>query len=534
MTQINFKPVTAAVVLGILLEAGCGGTINLTKQKGSAGSESTLSAGMNSMLAGGSDSVLAGGSGSTLFGGAGSMTAAGAANSPAGGRGSDPLAGSGGGAGSPASGGILDPNRFGVVTRNACNNDSNPCPTDESITCLVRNTDSKNCGTCGHACSSGEICFAGVCTSPPAACGTDSMLAVPPPLAGGNLPQALVIGDWNGDGITDLAAANSNDGTVSVFLGCGGGTFAPRADYAVTAPAATNSFPGVELTSCDVNADAKIDLVTAGYADHAVTVLLGGGDGTFVVSGTSAFTGPGAVACADLSGDGYGDVAVCNNANIGSYQLSVLLSAGDGTLKSRVDFVTNSFAVGVAVGDLNEDGKADLVAGTADSVTALLGNGDGTFRRLPEQTNSAFYTNDYAIADLNGDGHLDLGVGDTEPRGGPRGGLGIIAGRGDGTFAGLVQLPPAIDIYGVATGDVNSDGKPDLVGAAQSGVRVMFGTAAGATPAESSVGLAITGYDVAEELGDMDGDGKLDLVFAKGSDNQIYLLVGNGDGTFRQ
>jgi hypothetical protein len=350
------------------------------------------------------------------------------------------------------------------------------------------------------------------------------------------LPKALAIGDWNGDGMTDLAAANSNDGTVSVFLGCGNGTFAPRADYMVTAARpGPNESPAVELTSCDVNADAKADLVAAGYADHAVTVLLGGGDGTFVAAGTSAFTSIGPVACADLSGDGNGDVAVCSNASISTYALSVLLSVGDGTLKARVDYPITYFPGGVVVGDLNEDGTADLVAGGAVTVTALLGNGDGTFRQLPHDVMPQVYTEDYAIADLNGDGHLDLGIGDSQPRGGPTGGLGIIPGRGDGTFADPVLVPPAGDIYGVAAGDVNGDGRPDLVGAASSAIRVLSGTVGGATPAESSLGLANTGRFIAEELGDMDGDGKLDLVFTKsGSDNQIYLLRGNGDGTFRQ
>ena len=329
--------------------------------------------------------------------------------------------------------------------------------------------------------------------------------------------------------MTDFAVGNSLDGTVSVFLGCGGGTFAPRADYVVTTMQATiDQSPRVELTSCDVNADGKADLITAGYADHAVTVLLGMGDGTFAIKGTSAFTSTGALACADLSGDGRADVAVCN-----AYAVSVLQSVGDGTLNGRIDFTVKNYPVGVAIGDLNEDGKADLVAGTAAGVTAILGKGDGTFTKLPEQENFAYYTVDLAIADLNGDGHLDLGVGDQEPRGGPQGGLGIVPGKGDGTFAELVQLPPAGDIYGVATGDVNGDGRPDLVGRAPSGVRVLFGTVGGGVALESGLGIASIGYYAAAELGDMDGDGKLDMLTTKSSDNQVYLVLGNGDGTFR-
>jgi len=512
MTNLILKPLTCAAVLGILLEAGCGGTINLTKQNDSAGSGATPS----------------GGTGSLLSGGSGALSSSGGSDLGAGGRGEGGSPGNAGGAG----------NRGGAPSvtagaSNACGRDGNPCGIGDGMTCVVRNADVGNCGTCGNACSSGQLCFAGVCASPPAACGTDSVVALRPPLASGSFPKALVIGDWNGDGMTDLAAANSNDGTVSVFLGCGSGTFAPRADYVVTTPVAPDQFPMVKLTSCDVNADGKADLVTAGYADHAVTVLLGAGDGTFVVVGTSQFTDIiGAIACADLSGDGNGDVAVCGN---NSYGLSVLLSVGDGTLKPRIDFPTTTFSADVAVGDLNEDGKADLVTGNAGRVVAILGNGDGTFRQLPEQTNSvAPDTNDFAVADLNGDGHLDLGMGDSQPRGGPKGGLGIIAGKGDGTFANLVQLPPANDTYGVAVGDVNSDGRPDLVGASQSGIRVVFGTVGGGTAEEASLGLAITGYYATEELGDINGDGKLDLLFTKGSDNQVYLLVGNGDGTFRE
>ncbi|HYP77187.1 MAG TPA: FG-GAP-like repeat-containing protein [Polyangiaceae bacterium] len=537
MTNINLKPLTCAVVLGILWGAGCGGTMNLTKQKGSAGSDSTLSGGENSMLLGGSGSMLPGGTGSTLAGGAGSAAMAGAANSGVGGRGADTLPGSVGGTGNRAGAGNFagGANLLGVVSRNACDRDSSPCATDSAITCDARNTDSKNCGTCGNACSSGEICFAGVCASPPASCGVGAALTAPPVLASGQWTRTLVIGDWNRDSITDFAVANSNAATASVFLGCGSGTFAPRVDYVVTATqAAADFYDRAGLTSCDVNADGKADLVTAGSADPTrVTVLVGVGDGTFVLKGISGVTSSRAgMVCADLSNDGNADVALTSSGQ----KISILLGTGEGMLKASGAYSTNDNSSRLDVGDLNEDGRVDLVVSMYFGVQVLLGNGDGTFSALPEHSNGGYETIDFAIADLNGDGHLDLGVGDDQPRGVTKnGGVGIIAGHGDGTLGELlVTDSSSTDVLGVAAGDVNRDGKPDLVGAAQAGIRVLFGTGAGEVASPSSPGLSTTDRYMAAELGDLDGDGKLDLLGTKTSDSHIYLLLGNGDGTFRQ
>jgi len=345
----------------------------------------------------------------------------------------------------------------------------------------------------------------------------------------------VVIGDWNSDAMTDFAVVNSNAGTASVFLGCGSGTFAPRTDYAVTAtPGTVDLNSWAELTSCDVNADGNADLVTAGSADEtAVTVLLGVGNGTFVLKRTSGFSNSrGDVACADLSGDGKADVALCSSAG---QKLSVLLSVGDGTLKPSGDLPSTHYPDRLAIGDLNEDGRLDLLEGYSFGVQVVLGTGDGTFAVLPEQSNGGYATHDLALADLNGDGHLDLGIGDEAPRGvTKRAGLAVMPGLGDGTFSAIVPDAIATDIRGVAAGDVNRDGRPDLVGTAQSGLRVLFGTAAGEMAAQSSPGIATANNYLAAELGDMDGDGKLDLLGTKTSDSQIYLLLGNGDGTFRQ
>ena len=522
MRHIISKPLTGAAVLGILLEAGCGGTVNLSKPQGSAGSDSLSSGAAGSLTSADAGPLTSAGSGSLSSGGAGSLTSGGSAA----------MASAGAGPGNSGAGNLAGASTVsGGGSGTVCND---PCGTGDGMTCVARNADRQNCGTCGNVCSAGELCFAGSCVSPPAACGADSMLAAPPPLASGKWPLETAIGDWNGDGMTDFATANSIDGTVSVFLGCGGGSFAPKADYAVAM--ASDSAPLAGLTSCDLNLDGKPDLVAVGNEGQiTVTVLLGTGDGTFFLKGISQLTGRGGtLVCADLSGDGKGDVALPNaSSDFISNTLSVLLGVGDGTLETSSNYSSTAYPSMIAVGDVNEDGRVDLVAGASGGVLPLLGNADGGLTRLPSQPGGLVDMSAIAIADLNGDGHPDLGVGDQEPRGGAKGGLGIMVGHGDGTFEKLVNFLPAIDIHRVATGDVNGDGRPDLVGTASAGVRVLFGTQGGGVALESGLGIA-GDYYIAPALGDMDGDGKLDILTSKRSDNQVYLLLGNGDGTFHR
>jgi hypothetical protein len=139
----------------------------------------------------------------------------------------------------------------------------------------------------------------------------------------GASPQAVAVGDFNGDGIPDLAVVNTLGNSVSILLGNGDGTFRPRVDYAVGPT-------------------------------------------------------PRSVAVADFNGDGIPDLAV---ANSGGDSVSVLLGNGDGSFRPRVDYATGPFPVSVAVADVNGDGTPDLVTANAlgDSVSVLLGVGDGTF-----------------------------------------------------------------------------------------------------------------------------------------------------------
>jgi hypothetical protein len=189
--------------------------------------------------------------------------------------------------------------------------------------------------------------------------------------AAGNAPYAVVIRDFNGDGKPDLAVANygyQNVSNVSILLGNGDGTFQPPVNY----PAGDGP---ESLAAGDFNGDGKLDLVVANWASDNVSILLGNGDGTFqpAVSYTVGIN-PAAVAVRDFNGDGSLDFAV---ASSGSYMVSIVLGNGNGTFQPSVNYAVETNPDSIAVGDFNGDGKPDLAVGnyTSTNVSVLMNNG---------------------------------------------------------------------------------------------------------------------------------------------------------------
>lgn len=299
--------------------------------------------------------------------------------------------------------------------------------------------------------------------------------------SGGNFANFVAVADVNRDGKLDLLVANLESTTVGVLLGNGDGTFQAVKAY-ISGPGSPES-----VAVADVNGDGKPDLlvaITGNNFEGSVGVLLGNGDGTFqpVVLHDSGGTSAESVVVVDANGDGKPDIVASNSC--GSTKLcspsdgnvSLLLGNGDGTFQAA------TFIYGplpgqysrIAVADVNEDGKPDLLVtdqcGSKNCITSivavLVGNGDGTFQTPVTYNTGGRLVSSIAVADVNGDGKLDLLLGNecTAANCAKDNVVGVLLGNGDGTFQKARSYAPgAGNAWSIAVADVNGDGRPDLV-----------------------------------------------------------------------
>jgi len=336
----------------------------------------------------------------------------------------------------------------------------------------------------------------------------------------GTNPQAVAMGDFNGDGNLDLAVANADSNTISVLLGNGDGTFRPKVDYV------TGDTP-LGIAVADFNIDGHADIAVTNSASNTVSIFLGNGDGTFRTK-TDYPTGrkPQGIAVADFNGDGRPDLAV---TSVSDGTVAVLLGNGDGTFKAGVPYNTGSNPVAVAAGDFNQDGIPDLAVANSGSstVSVLLGAGDGTFHSQSQFVTGA---NPVAIvlADFNGDDFQDIAVADQN-------GVGacILLGKGNGAFQTRTEYATALSPSGIAVGDFNGDGKLDLAISAAAGntASVLWGNGDGTFKGYLNAGAG----DIPSALvaGDFDNDGRIDIAIANSGSNSISMLLSNGNKTFQ-
>ncbi|MFZ1915947.1 MAG: FG-GAP-like repeat-containing protein [Terriglobales bacterium] len=296
--------------------------------------------------------------------------------------------------------------------------------------------------------------------------GTGAFTAQPTTYSAGSNPEAAVVADFNGDGNLDIAFADSATSGVTVLLGNGDGTF--------TSPASLPALGyGSAIAVGDFNGDGIPDLAVSNN-NSAVTILLGNGDGTFTVGPSATVPSwslnPEGIVAMDFNGDGKLDLAVTssNTNSPANYVVTILLGNGDGTFTVGNSYPTGNDDQSMVGGDFNGDGIPDLAIANYydDTVTILLGNnngqgqGAGTFTPAtgsPVPTGAGPFA--IVAGDFNNDGKLDLATANFYANT-----VTFLLGNGDGTFAAASSTPTAGGAPdGIAAGDFNGDGLLDLV-----------------------------------------------------------------------
>jgi hypothetical protein len=340
---------------------------------------------------------------------------------------------------------------------------------------------------------------------------------------------SVEVADLNKDSFPDIAVANAEDSTIAIFLNDGKGNFTAAAG----SPFYANSFPN-DIAIADCNKDGNPDLCIANTEVSALTVLAGNGKGQFQQVRNSPFTVHSkphthGIAVADFNGDGNPDLATDSWAE---NRIVVIFGDGKGAFSDERFYTVGKHPYQrLRTADVNKDGYADIVTTNLDgnNASVLLGQGDGTFR---EANGSPFPCGDapfgVAIGDINGDGNPDLAIANSptitaENKGSD--GLWILLGNGTGAFTTLKGSPfkTGKSPSRLAIGDVNGDGVNDIVvtNYNDKSITIFY---MGKNGVITSKTIAVGSRPDGIAIQDMNRDGKNDILVSCYDENTVMLL----------
>ncbi len=370
------------------------------------------------------------------------------------------------------------------------------------------------------------------CTAPSAAGYRARTISLSAGFGGWILFPALAVGDFNGDGKADVAAPahDVNDGSNSqlrIYLGDGSGGFT-FGNFYTTAVGRPSS-----IATADFNNDGKLDLVVGN--ESKIQILAGSGTGSFSSVITYAVGGY-ALTTGDFNADGKQDIASIPFAAVPG-RASVLMGFGTATFAAPVDTPTADFPRTVKTGDFNGDGKPDLITANGSSVSVLLNTGTGNFA-LPANFNTGATHSTYlTLGDFNNDTKLDVAVANDAVSGVPYGApsISILLGNGMGGLGAATTLDLGVNFSRLVTGDFNGDGNLDVAGVTRIQVTgisdpvpgtivTLAGDGSGGFTISNTTGVGYSPQGLAS--GDFNSDGRPDLI--AGNSGRSRFVDGDG------
>jgi hypothetical protein len=370
----------------------------------------------------------------------------------------------------------------------------------------------------------------------------------------GYTPNSIAVADVNGDGVPDLLVATTVDqglaqdpGVASVYLGATSspGTYQQGTDYQTT-----GSNPS-GIAAVALSGSGTPDMVVSNFGSGTASVFLHdpANPGKYLAATTLTTGGqPNQVVAADINGDGKPDLVFADLSTSGNAIVLIQSATAAGTFAAPLNLSTGAMTSSVAVGDLNGDGKPDIVTANFDSngnngsVTIFFQNASspGTFAAGVSFPAGA-QPQSVRIADVNGDGLPDLIVANRGPGNDGTGTPGVSVLLQDATHPGSFLAPVtystpwgAID---VAVGDLNGDGKPDLVVASlgpgpTGAVSVLLQSTTTAGTFGTATSYPGYGQPLSVAIADLNGDGHPDIAVADGYSATVMLQIAAQPGTF--